>query len=86
MWKTTDKLRSEVTLDICGGKYQIEIVKKALKSLLKLQWYTVDIKFLNVYAFSLEMHLSNILNSEEEMKKELINIDVICQQFNKIML
>ena len=38
-----------------------------------------------MHAFSLKIHSSDILNSEEEMKKKLINVNAAHQQFNKIM-
>ena len=64
-------------LDTWEGKYQAETVKKALKNLLKSQWYTVNVKSLNVHTFSLKMHLSDILNSEEEVKKKLMSVNAV---------
>ena len=61
-------------------------MKKALKSLLKPQWYMIDVKFLNVHISLLKMHLSDILNSEKEMKKKLMSVNAVYQQFNKVML
>ena len=58
-------------------------MKEALKNLLKPQQYTVDIKSLNVHAFLLKMHFSDISDSKEEMKKELMNVNAVYQQFSK---
>ena len=79
MWKTTDKLKNEVTFDICEEKCQTETVKKILKNLSKSQLYTVGVKFLNMHTFSLEMYFFDILNSEEETEKKLININAAHQ-------
>ena len=75
-----------MTFNTYEEKCQIKTVEKALKSLSESQWYTVDIKSLNVYAFSLRTHLSDILNLEEEMKEELMSVNAVHQQFNKVML
>ena len=60
-------------------KCQAEIVEKALKNLPKPQWYTINIRFFNMHTFLLEMHLSDILNSEEKMKKELMSVNAVHQ-------
>ena len=73
-------------LNIHKEKYQAETVKKTLKNLSEFQWYTVNVKSLNVHTFLLKIHFFNILNSEEEVKKELINVNAIYQQFNKVVL
>ena len=59
-------------------------MKEALKSLPKSQQYIIDIKSFNVYTFSLKTHLFDILNSEEEVKKELMSVNAAHQQPNKI--
>ena len=39
-----------------------------------------------MHAFSLEMHFSDISDSEEEMKKKLMSVNVAHQQFSKVTL
>ena len=85
MWRTIDKLESEVVLDTCEEKCQAKTVKKALKDLSKPQWYMIGVRFLSVHTFSLEMHPSDILNSEEEMEKELMSVNAVYQQPNKVI-
>ena len=61
-------------------------MKEILKCLSESQWYIIGVKSFNMYAFSLEMHFFNVLNSEEEMKQELMSVNTVCQQFSKIVL
>ena len=84
-WKTTDKLESKVTLDTYRKKCQTEIVKEALKSLPEPQQYMINVKFLNVHTSSLRTHPSDISDSEEEVKEELMNVNAVYQQFNKVV-
>ena len=86
MWETIDKSESKVMLNIHKRKCQAETVEEILKSLLKSQQYTVNVRFFNVYVFLLEMHFFNVLNLEKETEKELMSVNVIYQQFNKIAL
>ena len=78
-WKTTDKSENKVTLDTYKGKCQAEIVKEALKSLLKPQWHIIGVKSLNMHASSLRTHLFNILNSKEKAEEELVNVNAVHQ-------
>ena len=59
-------------------------MKKILNmSFSKLQQLTVDVKFLNVCALSLDMHSLKILNLKKEIKKKdlvFVKINVIQQQ------
>ena len=75
-----------MALNTCEEKCQTEAVKEALKSLSESQQYTVNVKSLNVHTFLLEMHPSNISDSEEEMKKELMSVNAAYQQFSKVAL
>ena len=84
-WGTTDKLGSEIMLDIWGGKCQTEAVKKALKNLSESQWHIINVRFFSVYTFSLRMHSFDISNSEEEMKKKLMSVNAAYQQFKKVV-
>ena len=68
-----------MALDTHEEKCQTKAVKKALKSLPELQQHTVNIKSFNVHIFSLRMHSSDISDSEKEMKKELMNVNAVCQ-------
>ena len=64
-----------MALDTHREKCQAETVKKALKSLLKPQQHTVDIKSLKIHVSSSTTYPFNISDSEEEVKEELINVD-----------
>ena len=44
-----------------------------------------NIRSLNIHTFSLKTHSSNISDLEEEIKKELINVNAVYQQSNKVM-
>ena len=59
-------------------------MKEVLKSLLKSQQYTVDVKSLNMHTSSLEMHPSNISDSEEEAEKKLMSVNAVYQQSSKV--
>ena len=82
----TDKPESEVTLNTCREKCQTKTVKKVLKNLLKSQQYIIGVRSFNVHTFLLEMHSSDISDSEEEVKEELMNVDAVYQQFIKVAL
>ena len=72
-------------LDTWEEKCQAETVKEALKSLSESQWHTVDVRFLNVHAFSLEIHPSDISDLKKEMKEELMSVNAVCQQSSKVV-
>ena len=61
-------------------------MKEALKSLPKSQQHTVSVKSLNMHTFSLGMHPLDISDSEKEAEEELMSVDTVCQQFNKVTL
>ena len=75
-----------MTLDICEEKCQTKAVKEVLKSLPESQWYMIGVRSFNMHIFSLRIHFSDILNSEEKMKKKLMSVNAAHQQFNKVML
>ena len=77
MWGTTDKPGSEMVFNTCRRKCQTKTVKKVLKSLSKPQWYIIDVKSFNVHTFLLEIHPSDISDSEEKIKEKLMSVNAV---------